>query len=89
MSYKLETVKFKIYKETIICMQGSLEKEKHIYLKKQKNFFSFQDGDRRLDFDEFFVITRQHSWLVTHYAIKYCQLLVPAPRREEDEVGKY
>lgn len=46
------------------------------------------DGDGRLDFEEFFAMSQEHNWLFKGFVVKYCRLIVPSPRREEvDETG--
>lgn len=48
------------------------------------------DGDRRLDFEEFFRLSQQHSWLVRDMCVKYCRYVVP--RRDGgigDETGEF
>jgi rhomboid-related protein 1/2/3 len=49
------------------------------------------DGDGRLDFEEFFALSQQHSWLVRDLCIKYCRYVVPrrAGGAISDETGEY
>lgn len=47
------------------------------------------DGDGRLDFEEFFNLSQEHHWLVRDICVKYCRYVVP--RRNgavADETGK-
>lgn len=47
------------------------------------------DGDGRLDFEEFYAMSQEHNWLFKGFVVKYCRLIVPSPKREEvDETGK-
>lgn len=41
-----------------------------------------EDGDGRLDFEEFFRLSQEHDWLMGHYVARYCHWLVPDPHRE-------
>lgn len=45
------------------------------------------NGDGQLDFEEFFTMSRRNQWLFKRYLVNYCKLIVPAPRREEDQTG--
>lgn len=46
------------------------------------------DGDGRLDFEEFFKMAQEHNWLFKGFVVKYCKMIVPLPHREEvDETG--
>lgn len=47
------------------------------------------DGDGRLDFDEFYKLSQEHSWLVHDWCVKYCRYVIP--RRNgavADETGE-
>lgn len=43
-----------------------------------------------LDFEEFYDMSMRQEWFpVSRFMTKYCELIVPSPRRtEEDETGK-
>lgn len=47
-----------------------------------------EDGDGRLDFEEFFRLSQEHDWLVGHYVARYCQWLVPDPHRSASPSGQ-
>lgn len=52
-----------------------------------------EDGDGKLDFEEFFKLSQEHDWLVGHYVARYCRWLVPDPRRtmvsgSPDQIGE-
>lgn len=46
-----------------------------------------EDGDGRLDFEEFFRLSQEHDWVVGHYVARYCQWLVPDPHRGASATG--
>lgn len=41
------------------------------------------DGDGRLDFEEFYAMSQEHNWLFKGFMVKYCRMIVPSPHREE------
>lgn len=41
-----------------------------------------EDGDGRLDFEEFFRLSQEHDWVMGHYMARYCHWIVPDPHRE-------
>lgn len=54
-----------------------------------------EDGDGRLDFEEFFQLSQEHDWLLGHYVARYCHWIVPDPHREQssgvaspDQIGE-
>lgn len=48
-----------------------------------------EDGDGRLDFEEFFRLSQTHSWLVRDLCVKYCRYVVPRRNGSvADETGK-
>lgn len=47
-----------------------------------------EDGDGRLDFEEFFRLSQEHDWLMGHYVARYCQWLVPDPHRSASPSGQ-
>lgn len=48
-----------------------------------------EDSDGRLDFEEFYRMSVRQEWLFSRMMKKYCRLVVPPPRRSEDETGKH
>lgn len=46
-----------------------------------------EDGDGRLDFEEFFALSQEHDWLVGHYVARYCHWIVPDPHRNDSIAG--
>lgn len=46
-----------------------------------------EDGDGRLDFEEFFALSQEHDWLVGHYVARYCHWIVPDPHRHDMSTG--
>lgn len=47
------------------------------------------DANGLLDFEEFYRMSIKQEWLINRLLTKYCKLVVPPPRRlEEDEIGK-
>lgn len=49
-----------------------------------------ENNDGRLDFEEFYRLSREHQWLLKGMLVKYCKMIVPSPRREEvDQTGTY
>lgn len=49
-----------------------------------------ENGDGRLDFEEFYRMSQQNQWLFKGMLIKYCKMIVPSPHREEvDQTGTY
>jgi len=48
-----------------------------------------EDGDGRLDFEEFFRLSQNHSWLVRDICVKYCRYVVPRRNGSvADETGR-
>lgn len=46
--------------------------------------------DGRLDFEEFYALSQEHTWLFKGLVVRYCKMLVPSPHREEfDQTGRY
>lgn len=45
------------------------------------------DNDNRLDFNEFYEMSKEHEWLLKSYVTRYCKLVVPQPNRVIDEPG--
>lgn len=49
---------------------------------------SDDDSDGVLDFEEFYQMSRRQDWMINRLLFKYCKLIVPGPRRQEqDEIG--
>lgn len=47
------------------------------------------DANGLLDFEEFYRMSIKQEWLINRLLTRYCKLVVPSPRRlEEDEIGK-
>lgn len=48
------------------------------------------NNDGRLDFEEFYRLSRQNEWLFKGMLVKYCKMIVPSPHREAvDQTGTY
>lgn len=49
------------------------------------------DGNGRLDFEEFYNLSKEHRWLVRDICVKYCRALVPprAGGHMEDQTGEH
>lgn len=43
------------------------------------------DADGRLDFEEFYLLSQQESWLFKGFLVRYCKMIVPSPHREEED----
>lgn len=57
-----------------------------------RNILEMHDGngDGRLDFNEFYALSQEHTWLFKGFVARYCRMLVPSPHREEiDQTGRY
>lgn len=57
-----------------------------------KHILQMNDDDSNgvLDFDEFYQMSIRQEWLFQRLIKKYCRLIVPPPRRlDEDETGKF
>lgn len=37
-----------------------------------------EDGNGRLDFEEFFKLSKQHRWLFGDFCMKYCEAIIPS-----------
>lgn len=47
------------------------------------------NNDGRLDFEEFYDMSKHHEWLFKNFLVRYCRMIVPSPHRVAgDEVGK-
>jgi rhomboid-related protein 1/2/3 len=46
------------------------------------------DGDNRLDFEEFYELSKEHHWLIRDMCVKYCRYIVPPRSGHADETGE-
>lgn len=57
-----------------------------------RNILEMHDGndDGRLDFEEFYALSQEHTWLFKGYVARYCRMVVPSPHRDDaDQTGRY
>ncbi|XP_055388945.1 protein rhomboid [Condylostylus longicornis] len=69
-------------KELKVMIKGGLCRQMSRGLSHHLIHMNDRNGDRHLDFEEFYELTQNNKWLISSVMNEYCRLLVPLPNRE-------